>query len=190
MKAKWKNFSDEELQEIVKRNTSFSGVQRELGYSSHGGSATNILRKVFDEKGIDYSHFKGHAWNKKEQDSLNDFGVSNWASIKIILFQERPYQCEQCGISSWLGKDIQLQVHHIDGDKTNNTRQNLQILCPNCHSQTENWCNQKTSKVTDEEFIQALNNTPNIHCACKELGISPNQSNYKRAKKLLEKAKK
>ena len=32
------------------------------------------------------------------------------------------------------------QLHHIDGDNTNNELSNLQILCPNCHSQTENYC--------------------------------------------------
>lgn len=49
-------------------------------------------------------------------------------------------KCEICGITEWLGNPIVCQLHHIDGDNTNNTIENLQILCPNCHSQTDNYC--------------------------------------------------
>ena len=103
MKAKWQNFSDDELREIVKNNTSFTGVKIALGYSAGGGSSTERLKKVFDEKGIDYSHFKGHAWNKKDTNTYSDFGVTSWRSVKEKLFAEREYKCERCGISEWKG---------------------------------------------------------------------------------------
>ena len=45
--------------------------------------------------------------------------------------------CEICGISSWNDKPISLELHHKDGDRTNHRLENLIILCPNCHSQTE-----------------------------------------------------
>lgn len=47
-------------------------------------------------------------------------------------------ECEKCGISEWLGEPITVEIHHIDGDNTNNLLSNLQMLCPNCHSQTPN----------------------------------------------------
>ena len=190
--AKWKNFSDEELQQIVSKCTSFVQVQKQLGYKGISGSVTENLKKVFNEKNIDYSHFKGHAWNKNESkysETVTDFDVYSWRSIKEKLFQERDYRCECCGISEWNGQPLILQVHHIDGNHNNNTRDNLQILCPNCHSQTDNWTYKKIpNKVTDEEFLEALENTENICQACKVLGITPNQNNYKRAKKLIEKS--
>jgi 5-methylcytosine-specific restriction endonuclease McrA len=46
-------------------------------------------------------------------------------------------KCEICGISEWNGKPIQMELHHIDGDRTNHKLSNLMMLCPNCHSQTE-----------------------------------------------------
>lgn len=49
------------------------------------------------------------------------------------------YKCSLCEISNWNGKPITLQVDHIDGDAGNNFPENLRLLCPNCHSQTEHF---------------------------------------------------
>lgn len=54
-------------------------------------------------------------------------------------------RCNVCKINDYMGKHIVLQLHHKDGNHCNNVRQNLQILCPNCHSQTHNF-NFKNSK--------------------------------------------
>lgn len=48
-----------------------------------------------------------------------------------------------CKLHKWLNFPITLEVHHIDGDRTNNNEENLQLLCPNCHSYTDNWRNRK-----------------------------------------------
>lgn len=185
----WQNFSDEELREIVSTSISFREVQTRLGYSSKSGSIPERLKKVFDEKKIDYSHFKGNAWNKRSAPitELNDFGVVNKHSIKQILLEERPYRCENCGIDSWLNNPIILQVHHIDGNSNHNVRANLILLCPNCHSQTDNWChrNASSNNVTDEEFLAVLQDANSICDACRKLGITPNQNNYARARRLL-----
>jgi 5-methylcytosine-specific restriction endonuclease McrA len=50
-----------------------------------------------------------------------------------------------CGIENWLGKDITLELHHVDGNRFNNELSNLQILCPNCHSLTPNHGKKKPS---------------------------------------------
>ena len=192
-KAKWKNFSDEELKQIVAESISFREVQKKLGYKGNSGSIPEKLKQVFKEKNIDYSHFKGHAWNKgisKYENSLTDFETHCWPTIKEKLFQERDYRCKCCGIVDWNGKEIKLKVHHIDGNHINNISSNLMILCPNCHSQTDNWTYKKNkSSISDEEFLEALENTANICQACRVLGITPNQNNYKRARKLIEKSK-
>lgn len=61
--------------------------------------------------------------------------------IRKYLFIKHNNKCEKCGwgeVNPHTGK-IPLQVHHIDGDCTNNKEENLQLLCPNCHSLTENY---------------------------------------------------
>lgn len=187
--ARYKQIPKEELIELVKNNTSFSEVMRQLGYKSFT-SQQSALKQYLDDNQIDYSHFKGHAWNKTEipLSDDNDFGVVNKRTIREILLKERPYKCEKCGLTDWLGEPIGLQVHHIDGNSNHNTRNNLMLLCPNCHSQTDNWCHKNVNRHTnidDNIFLEALKNNDSICAACRELGITPNQNAYIRARKLL-----
>lgn len=48
-------------------------------------------------------------------------------------------RCEECGLSDWRGKPLLLELHHINGDPLDNRLENLQMLCGNCHSQTDNY---------------------------------------------------
>lgn len=52
-------------------------------------------------------------------------------------------KCECCGNTEWMGHPIVLELHHIDGDHNNNKLENLQMLCPNCHSITDNFKSKK-----------------------------------------------
>lgn len=65
---------------------------------------------------------------------------NNKSNLKRIIESGRDLKCECCGLVNWNGLPITLQVHHKDGNKDNNELNNLQLLCPNCHSQTDNWC--------------------------------------------------
>jgi uncharacterized protein YerC len=48
-------------------------------------------------------------------------------------------RCELCGISEWQGKPLNMQLHHINGDGLDNRLENLELLCANCHSQTDTY---------------------------------------------------
>jgi regulatory LuxR family protein len=56
--------------------------------------------------------------------------------IKAGLLQER---CHSCGIADWRGRRLALELHHVNGDGHDNRLENLSLLCPNCHSQTDSW---------------------------------------------------
>ena len=58
---------------------------------------------------------------------------------KLIEDGLKQEKCEECGISEWMGNPIVLELHHKDGNRYNNSLDNLQILCPNCHSQTDTY---------------------------------------------------
>lgn len=59
---------------------------------------------------------------------------SHLLKTKLIRDGLRENKCELCGISDWNGCILPLELHHIDGNHYNNNLENLQILCPNCHS--------------------------------------------------------
>lgn len=61
--------------------------------------------------------------------------------VKKRLFKEglKKEVCEGCELKDWRSKKISLELHHKDGDKHNHKFENLEILCPNCHSQTDNY---------------------------------------------------
>jgi len=47
--------------------------------------------------------------------------------------------CDQCGISEWRGKPLMAHIDHINGIRNDHRLENLRMLCPNCHSQTETY---------------------------------------------------
>lgn len=109
------------------------------------------------------------------------------------VFEEQNHCCNKCSISEWQGVRISLELEHKDGNTTNNVRENLEGLCPNCHSITDTWRGRnKPSRiglveVTDEYLRQCLNESLNIRQGLLKAGIAAKGNNYARAKKLLEK---
>lgn len=65
-------------------------------------------------------------------------GYLDYKKDKWYLIEIRSHRCEVCQNSEWRGGEIPLDVHHKDGDSDNNVLNNLLLICPNCHRQTEN----------------------------------------------------
>jgi len=64
------------------------------------------------------------------------------------------YKCSCCGIQDYNDKPISLQIDHIDGNNKNNLKENIRWLCPNCHSQTNNWGFKNASEEAKERSRQ------------------------------------
>jgi hypothetical protein len=47
--------------------------------------------------------------------------------------------CEACGLTEWQGRPLNMQLHHNNGDGSDNRLENISFLCPNCHAQTDTW---------------------------------------------------
>ena len=107
---------------------------------------------------------------------------------KWLMKEGRGTTCEICGITEYLGKPLRMQLHHIDGDSKNNSRENLQFLCPNCHSQTPGWSSKrKDTKVSDELLLKTLKESSSVEEALTKLSLVSSAGNYFRVQKLLQK---
>lgn len=134
---KYLNYTDQDVIIGAKLVKSMAGLLKYLGLKPVGGNYDNIKRKL-QKLQVDTSHWTGQGWSKDQQ-------LKDWSSytrgrvLKPHLIKERGHICESCKNTEWLGELIALEVHHIDGDRTNNDKQNLQLICPNCHAFTDNY---------------------------------------------------
>jgi hypothetical protein len=126
-------------------------------------------------------------WNKGKYAA--DFSYNGKGSHKLVLIEERGHRCESCELETWLGKEITLEMDHADGDRKNNVKENLRLLCPNCHSFTHTWrgrnINPGIKKISDEVLVEALKTSPSIFSALNSLGLA-GAGNYKRCENLIE----
>lgn len=78
-------------------------------------------------------------WKKiKEEIEISQCAPYKGTAKKFLL-ETRGYQCESCSNTSWNDKPIPLEMDHVDGNSENNNLDNLRIICPNCHAQTDTY---------------------------------------------------
>ena len=143
------SYSESDLREAVKTSTSLRQVLQKLNVVAAGGNYETTKRRI-QKCGIDTSHFtgQGHYRGKTHTNHLRPltellvFGkLVQSHSLKKRLLKEgvKEHKCECCGITEWNGQPTPIELDHIDGNRYNNTIENLRILCPNCHAQTDTY---------------------------------------------------
>lgn len=108
---------------------------------------------------------------------------------RIII--EQAGACVVCKLDSWLGVPMVLELDHVDGDGENGARDNLRMLCPNCHSQTPTWRGRRATRfgcdaIGETALRSALMAEPTIRQALLSLGVSAEGGNYTRARNTLK----
>lgn len=146
-------YNKEQLENIIKDSLSISDVCRKLGLKTVGGNYKTI--KTYIKKySLDISHFTGQSWNKgknytysSKKYAINDIFIENstYTNLyrlkkKLIFNGLKEYVCEKCGLTEWNGQLLSLHLDHKNGNNLDHRLENLQFLCPNCHSLTTNYC--------------------------------------------------
>jgi hypothetical protein len=144
--------SKTEVMEAVKNSINFTEVLRKLSIKKTGHSFVQIKNMIISF-GLNTEHFLGIRSNSgkihvggpiKNKEDVLIRGKSRGRTSQLrraLLENDIEYKCFDCSQGGiWFGKPLVLQIDHIDGDNTNNEKTNLCWRCPNCHSQTDNFC--------------------------------------------------
>lgn len=144
-------YTEKDIIQAVKQSKSIAQVCRLLNLKPAGGNYKTLKIK-FKELNIDTSHFTGQGWNiglnfkPNPPQPLNEILIKNSKyinsnSLRKQLINEEVLlaKCNICGIDEWNSKPLSLELNHKNGDNLDHRLNNLEILCPNCHSQTSNY---------------------------------------------------
>lgn len=170
-----KEKAEEEFVELVKKylplSNSLNHLCNNLGLRGVDGYYKK-LKRIIKEYNLSTEHFgsiklsnNGGSRNMYTAMSDDEFFVENsnryGASIikRLVDGGYKEYKCEgeNCGINEWNGKPLRLQVHHINGDHHDNRIENLQLLCPNCHTQTDTYARNNIAKTNSFKITDRVN---------------------------------
>jgi len=153
MKDKYKK---ENLEKVVQKSKSIREVCRNLEMSETGRNfytvkkyiemhsiETNFLSR---EEQLQKLKFRNTTPLSEVLIKNSTYTSNNGIKKKILQNKLIEYKCKKCNlIGKWKGKELSLQLDHINGVRNDNRIKNLRFLCPNCHSQTETYCGKHTS---------------------------------------------
>ena len=143
----------EQLKDAVNASTTMAETLSRLNLS-HSGSSYGIMRRRLEAEGISTSHWTGYKPDPEKirkgltplTEKLKKYPEKRHLHVKARILREGllSWKCSECGnLGVWNGKPLILQLDHIDGDLSNWEINNLRIICPNCHTQTETFGTRK-----------------------------------------------
>jgi hypothetical protein len=158
-------YTREILSEAVAASTSMAGVLRHLGLRLNGGAHAHLRRRI-DQLGIDTSHFEGTPPIRRYRSSKRREHTEVLVVRPVDAKREKPtalrralmdlgraYECAACGVGdSWNGRPLTLHIDHIDGQFWDCRPDNVQFLCPNCHSQTATYAGRNRQRSPGISF--------------------------------------
>jgi 5-methylcytosine-specific restriction endonuclease McrA len=146
----------DKFKEIVKNHNSIRDILNYFGFSVSSGTMHNKVKDRIIKEKIDYNHLEIRDKNSHLKVPLSEILVENSSytnrhRLKIRLVKEKilKYECAECDNKGfWNGKKLSLQLDHKNGKPNDNRKENLRFLCPNCHSQTNNFSGKNKTNNT------------------------------------------
>lgn len=158
--SKLYDFTADDLQKILDTSNTYIEVLTKCGLTSNSNNYNTLNRLIkkydlnLDSINANRQKVQATKYTRYTKESFTQAiiagNISDGSSKllkKIVKFGIKPYVCECCGLSSWNNKPISLELHHEDGNRRNNKLSNLKILCPNCHSQTDNFRSKNKTNI-------------------------------------------
>jgi hypothetical protein len=79
--------------------------------------------------------------------------------VKKHILKEQNYYCDVCGIKNiWNDKELVFVLDHIDGNASNNMRDNLRLVCHNCDSQLDTYKSKNKNSTRKDRYIKNYKN--------------------------------
>lgn len=154
---------------FIEKSNGISSLLRNLGLKPTGGSHRAMKNYIREYGIITNWDTSNRGWSKgktiETDERIKGIAFKRRIPNNIVFSENAPssfgghkllkrllkigwqYKCSICGISEWLGKPLSLDVDHINGISNDNRFENLRIICPNCHRQTETWGNKKANPL-------------------------------------------
>lgn len=148
-------YSKEELEKIVKNSNSFREVSNKLGYSSHSGASSKIIKNRLDKYNIDWSHFSRKETKKRTVENVFIKEKCDQSTLRRFYLEGNytEYECSICGQKPfWNDKELKMILDHIDGNREDNTLKNLRWVCPNCNIQLDTFGSKNRKNLEKKEL--------------------------------------